>query len=147
MRVVIQHPIHNSIGILRRMFNMTNNDAIREVVKKTFCEGFLDDHFSGDDKFVPKAVCLFIRGVGCEAGVCPAWENTVFSLNPLVEIDGEIHLSTASCGGTIDCRGGRSLEKACEQYNREHAFSEYPRALFSQVIVVRRDDYLKRFGE
>ena len=100
------------------------------------------------DRVIPPAVVLFVKGVGAEVSVCPLEEGVGQCLNPLYEAeDGIIHLSTASCGGLIRARG-ISLEKACEQYNREHSFtfSVENGAQFSQVILIRREDYIKKFN-
>lgn len=124
---------------------MTNNELIRKIVEKTFVDGFIDDHNVRIVKEKPNAIVLFIRGIGCEAGVCPVYENTVFSLNPLYmnEETGDIHLSMASCGGNIDTRG-TNLEKACEKYNKDHSFDKFASAFFSQVILITRKDYFEK---
>ena len=126
---------------------MTNNSIIRRIVRRAFVEGFMDDHGTAG-RVIPPAVVLFIRGVGAEAGVCPIEEGENQVLNPLYECeeDGEIHLSSCSCGGLVRARG-TSLEKACERFNTEHSFvaSVVDGAQFSNVILIRREDYIKKF--
>ena len=130
---------------------MTDNRTIRRIdrkVRRVFVEGFVYNHVTAD-RVIPPAVVLFVRGVGAEVSVCPAEENENFVLNPLYEDnnDGEVHLSAASCGALVRARG-TSLEKACEQYNREHSFtaSVVDGAQFSQIILIRREDYIKKFN-
>lgn len=127
---------------------MTDNYMIRRTVRLAFTEGFIDDHGTAG-RVIPPAVVLFIRGVGAEADVCPLEEGENQVLNPLYENeeDGEIHLSSCSCGGLVRARG-TSLEKACERYNVEHSFtaSVVDGAQFSQVILIKREDYIQKFG-
>ena len=127
---------------------MTNNSIIKRIVRRAFTEGFVDNHGTAG-RVIPPAVVLFIRGVGAEVNVCPVEENENFSLNPVYEDreDGELHLSTCSCGGLVRARG-TTLEKACEQYNEEHSFtaSVVDGAQFSQLILIRKADYIKKFN-
>lgn len=127
---------------------MTNNSIIRRIVRRAFVEGFKDDHETLVGRVIPPAVVLSIRGVGAEAGVCPLEEGENQVLNPLYEDeqDGEVHLSSCSCGGLVRARG-TSLEKACERFNTEHSFtaSVVDGAQFSQIILIRREDYIKKF--
>jgi len=126
---------------------MTNNNAIRNIVRKAFGEGFIDDHGTAG-RIIPTAIALFVRWVDAEVSVCPLEEGVGQCLNPLyVNKKGEVHLSTCSCGGVVRARG-TTLEKACEQYNKEHEFtaSVVDWAQFSHITLIRREDYIKKFG-
>ena len=120
---------------------MNNTNAI---VRRAFVEGFVDDHGLAG-RIIPSAVAIFVRGVDAETSVCPLEENSNQCINPLYEGEDGIHLSSASCGGVIRARG-TSLEKAINQYNNEHSFaaSVANGAQFGQVILIRKEDFLRK---
>ena len=52
-----------------------------------------------------------------DVNICAGFDNT-FSVNPLyLSEDGEVHLSTWSCGGVVDYRPGETKEEAVARYN------------------------------
>ena len=94
----------------------------------------VDDH-TGEEKAVDH-IALFGNLDNQKIVYLPhssKWNSGMYcSVNELYIEDGVVHLSTRSIGGVIQHSQGRTLEEACEAYNK--GFPEGYRSLFMRTF-------------
>lgn len=84
--------------------NITSTDMFKDIMR-VFKDSpkpvIFDDHNNGNDTLNYEGIMLFIKENG-EAFLVPEMRSVAFCLNPLyVGDNGEIRLSTSSCGGVV----------------------------------------------
>lgn len=91
----------------------------------------IDDHNHRNEEMIVDAIAMH----GKHVVFLIASRKTYFCINPLyIHEDGRVHLSTNSCGGTMDVRD-QTLEQAVEEYNLPSEFNP-GRAKLTEVTMV-----------